>query len=116
LLLRVSAHDDLGDSSGRPLDRVGSTLLGRGGEARVWSLPASGKALKILEPHARTAERLRVLEHLMTTPATRLQGVDDDLPWGAVDEGLNAPEFEDVFVFVDREARRRRSSKIAAAA
>jgi hypothetical protein len=38
------------------------------------------------------------------------------LPPVAVDEGLNAPEFEDVFVFVDREARRRRSSKIAAAA
>lgn len=82
----MSAHGDLRDSSGIPIDREGSTLLGRGGEARVWALPASGKALKILEPHARTPERMRVLEHLVAHAPPLLQGADDEHPWGWPEE------------------------------
>ncbi len=43
-------------------------------------------------------------------------GVTDSMRRKAiVDERVNAPEFEDVLVFVEREDRRRPSSKIAAA-
>lgn len=82
----MNARGDLRGSSGIPIDREGSTLLGRGGEARVWSLPASGKALKILEPHARTAERLRVLEHLVARTAPALHGAEETQPWGWPEE------------------------------
>jgi serine/threonine protein kinase len=72
----------LRDAHGVVVDREGSILLGRGGEARVWGLPRSGEALKILEPSARTPERLAGLAHLVARPRPRMLGVRDETPWG----------------------------------
>jgi serine/threonine protein kinase len=67
---------------GRVVDRDGAVLLGRGGEARVWGLPACGHALKILEPHARNAARTRALEHLVSSEPPRMISARDETPWG----------------------------------
>ncbi len=72
----------LRDAHGTLVDLDGAVLLGRGGEARVWGLPAAGRALKHLEPHARTPERLAGLRHMVERAPPRMIGSRDETPWG----------------------------------
>jgi hypothetical protein len=72
--------------NGVAVDQEGAILLGRGGEARVWGLPASGKALKLLEPHARTPERTRALKRLVSIESPRMIAARDERPWGWPEE------------------------------
>ncbi len=78
----MTTTNALRDAHGVVVDREGSILLGRGGEARVWGLPRSGEALKILEPSARTPARLAGLAHLVSRARPRMVGARDEAPWG----------------------------------